>query len=344
MCMLVAMAILVMSSASLADSANSGEISVQLSVAQNGVQTPDPEGAVDRALLTVTNDGAAPVVGIRVDFPPTMSAASYQDAPPAGWVMDVQGHAKGRDYIVYTGILGLGQSVGFHLRTIGLDIPAEPKFTVSFRALPGVAVSHPEPLDVKPSLATDVSPVCIQIPLSTAFTTDLYVPVGAVTEETSASVLTVKYDLKHRTFLDTTVAAGDLVVTSPLTAEEKTFSNVDTHFLGLVDTPTGPVLTPAVEGQATIEVSKTTLWSGEGPDAKWFVSKPGRYLITSTVDCAPMAFMVVPPGDDSDLDGFVNINELRSNANPLVADSTPYSDDDGDNIPNGRDPVNTWMI
>lgn len=344
LCMLVAVAVLVMPGTSVAETATTDDVKVTMSIAENAVQTVDPNGdKVDRVLLDVTNGGAATIVFVRVDFPIDAAAAAYQDAPPAGWVMDVKGHAGGRDYVAYTGVLGPAESTSFHLRTVGLD--SEP-FHVSFDTLSAVTDPPPDGVDVTPTFPEHpTDPLCLQIPLSTAGQANLYLPVGAVAENTSYSVLTVLYDTEHRTYLSTAAASGLLKVHAPLAGDTRGVSNADTHALGLVDGPTGPILTPALEGETTFDVAKATLWAGNGPDAEWFVSNPGRYLVTSEDNgCAPFAFAVVPPQLDSDLDGFTNINELRSNANPVSSVSTPYSDDDIDGIPNGRDLVTTWHI
>lgn len=328
------------------------------------VALPDLAGdAAIHAVLEVKNNQELAVVLVSVRAAEGSSFALIQEPAP-GWAMK-----STRTTIEFTGILNAGQKAELPVRIVDTDEARNGQF--------GVYV-HTVEADLTLAVFTPLTPLendagdyaCQLVFMSFVDDAMSFVPVSSVgSVRSSAYLLAAVYDPEYKTYVDPLAVSGEVLVKSLGLSGETLTLGLDTLVNApFVNTAVGPMLT--LPGTAA-SVRAVQLWDETGARRDWFAANPGGFLLQADVAMAgedvctgawynfaastspdvaaaapdlgdaPVAtpLALVPPELDSDIDGFANAAELRANSNPLWAASTPYTDDDGDGIENGRDAV-----
>lgn len=310
----------------------------------------------DRALhayLDVTNHVGAAVVLISIRAPEGAQFAQVQE-PALGWATKAT-----RSTVEFVGVLDAAQRVELPLRIVDSASARSGEFTIFVHTTEAdLTMSVSEPLT---ALEQDAGAYVCQLVFMSAVGDALsFAPVSTLSGKVASSgtLLVAVYDPEYGAYVDTDRVDADVTVRSLAGGLLAVPADalVDAPF---VDTPAGPVL--SLPGSAA-QVRAAQLWGAADAGRAWFERHPGAFVMqaSASIDgnevCAsqpysfaasltpeapgvalPTPLVLVPPELDSDADGFANVAELRANSQPLVHASTPYTDDDLDDIENGRD-------
>lgn len=131
------------------------------------------------------------------------------------------------------------------------------------------------------------------------------------------------------------VAVNDAAVLADLLPTGASVSPVRATFVPL----TGAAAAPAVAEWVARHPEPLRVWASCESSSRDLVLSD---LVTPLLNSGPASLLVAPAGVDADADGFASLNEVRGGSMPHLAASTPFTDDDGDGVPNGRD-LNPWF-
>lgn len=314
------------------------------------------------ALLDVTNQQGLAIVLVSVRAPDGSEFALIQEPVP-GWAMKAT-----RTTIEFAGALPGGASASLPIRIVDSEAARTGQFEISIHTVEAdgsLSVTRP----LAPLRQDAGEYACQLVFVATVEGATSFFPVSTVGDRvpSSAHLLAAVYDPEYRSYVDPGLVEGSVRATSVGVVQASTLMPLDLSAdAPFVNTAAGPMLTLP---HAAAKVRATQLWGEDGPRREWFASHPGVVSLTADVSvggedvCLGSAYnyatslsadasaassatigagtplLLVPPELDSDRDGFSNIAELRANSNPVWAASTPYTDDDGDSVENGRDPL-----
>lgn len=307
------------------------------------------DGPVSRVLVSAANTGPDTLILVTI-FTPT-NLAKLQEPAPAGWI------ASWSDRTIQFQGSFVQNSGNFVVRLVGA-VPPDP-FRVEINTL-GASGSRLLALEVPVTPAVDAADFACQIvPVVGAGGSSTVSPFGVISTKapTSAEMRVAVFDGTHHEYLDPAGLSGTVTLTHVSGAPSVTFPLAPGGQLDIVDTVASD---PVVVGLAGMSVLRATLWN-DAAGMTALASKGGAWNVLATVDhegqpaCTEymslggilspqqdttvVPFAIVPADLDSDLDGHTNVNEVRSNSNPLNALSTPFTDDDADGTANANDPL-----
>lgn len=335
-----------------------------IETAENGVPLWDAaEGShVRHVLVTVEDDTVAPIVLVTVASLGGLELATAQPAPPAPWVA-----SWSRDTIQFLGTTAPTGAASFVVRVLSDDASGE-EFQVDLQsAVPALGRTLTLPALPAPASGAHVCQVVVETLVEEQAS---YAPFGTLSDvvATQARAYVAVFDARYGEYLDPSMVVGEVRAMAldgedavPVVGADMRSFPFGVGALPVRASAAAPVLDPS--SSTKMPVAMAALWDETGAERTWFAQRPGSFRIAAdaTVEgsgCTsqpyvlshavtplappvglfvPTPLVLVPPEADSDADGYVNLNELRGNSNPLLVASTPYTDDDEDEVINVRD-------